>query len=195
MSALVSVTISEGGTLRRLFGAQAYRHLHENDAATGVSPRPAHRAGHRPAGGPPSDTETKVLGALAEADQAIDRYTLADCIALSPDAIAWHVRRLTDRGHVTVTLGERGRKCYAITDAGRTALQTPTRSVHGGRMAEVYEWLSTHPGANVADIAAALSLNAQGVRGVLERLEGSHRVEVVPGISPRRYRVKPEPRK
>lgn len=188
MSALVSVTRVEGGVTRRLEGAAAYQFLFEQDKAKAVTahPTPARRAERRPAGDPPSDNETKVLRALAEATDGLDRYALAGRVRLSPDGIAWHVRRLTDRGHVEVELGPHGRKCYRITDAGRDALENPDPSQpckHGGRMAEVFEWFRRHAGdrgASVNECAAGLGHNPQGLRGVIERLEGAHRLELIP---------------
>lgn len=197
MSALVSVTRVEGGVTRRLEGAAAYQFLFEQDKAKAVTahPTPARRAERRPAGGPPSDNETKVLRALAEATDGLDRYALAGRVRLSPDGIAWHVRRLTDRGHVEVELGPHGRKCYRITDAGRDALENPDPSQpckRGGRMAQVFEWLSCNPGASIPELAAALGLDGRGLRGVVERLEAARRVERIPHPRPYRYRVTQE---
>ena len=198
MSALVSVTRVEGGVTRRLEGAAAYQFLFELDAAKASAEplhrTPARRAERRPAGGPPSDTEAKVLRALADAADGLDRYDIAASLAISPDSVTWHMRRLTDRGHVVVEVGKHCRKRYRITDTGRDGLENPDPSQpckHGGRMAEVFEWFRRHAGdrgASVNECAAGLGHNPQGLRGVIERLEGAHRLELIPS-RPYRYRL------
>ncbi len=198
MTALVSVTRVEGGVTRRLEGAAAYQFLFELDAAKVAPAHPTadRRAVRRPAGGPPSDNEAKVLRALAAEDAAagLDRYALAHRVHLSPDGIAWHVRRLTDRGHVQVEVGTHGRKHYTITDAGRNALTNPDRSQpckHGGRMEEVFNWFRDNAGeagASVNECAAGLGHHPQGLRGAIERLEGAHRLELI-ASRPYRYRL------
>lgn len=193
MSALVSVTRVEGGVTRRLEGAAAYQFLFELDAAK------AHptRAPRRPAGGPPPDSEARVLHALAANDAAagLDRYDLAERVHLSPDGVAWHLHRLTGRGLLQVNVGKRGRKCYALTDAGRATLANPDPSgqpcKHGGRMEEVFNWFRDNAGdagASVNECAAGLGRHPQGLRGVIERLEGAHRLELIPS-RPYRYRL------
>lgn len=197
MSALVSVTRVEGGVTRRLEGAAAYQFLFELDAAKAAPTHPT-RAPRRPAGGPPSDAEDRVLHALAAEDASatgLDRYDLAARVHLSPDGVAWHLHRLTGRGLLRVEVGKRGRKCYALTDAGRATLTHPAPSgqpcKHGGRMAEVFEWFRDNAGdrgASVNECAAGLGHHPQGLRGAIERLEGAHRLELI-ASRPYRYRL------
>lgn len=182
MSALVSVTVCEGGTLRRLFGAQAYQHLYEQDAAK-ARPTPA-----RPSTGP------RVLQAMADAEQPLTHFDLEDVLAgVSLAAIIWHCRQIEAAGHARVIVERHGRKRYEITDAGRQALAAlDPHAVKGGRMTQVEAWLRAHPGATSGEVAAALNLNRQGIDGVLVRLLDAGRIEVLPGGKPRRYRVTEE---
>lgn len=199
MTALVSVTRVEGGVTRRLEGAAAYQFLFELDAAKVAPAHPTadRRAVRRPAGGPPSDNEAKVLRTLAAIDAAagLDRYQLAEHVHISPDSVTWHVRRLTDRGHVQVEVRAHGRKLYTITDAGRATLTHPAPSgqpcKHGGRMEEVFNWFRDNAGeagASVNECAAGLGHHPQGLRGAIERLEGAHRLELI-ASRPYRYRL------
>lgn len=196
MSALVSVTRVEGGVTRRLEGAAAYQFLFELDAAKAAPAHPT-RAPRRPAGGPPSDSEARVLHALATNDAAagLDRYDLAERVHLSPDGVAWHLHRLIGRGLLQVNVGKHGRKCYALTDAGRATLANPAPSgqpcKHGGRMEEVFNWFRDNAGeagASVNECAAGLGHHPQGLRGAIERLEGAHRLELI-ASRPYRYRL------
>lgn len=197
MSALVSVTRVEGGVTRRLEGAAAYQLLFELDAAKAAPADPT-RAPHRPAGGRPSDTEDRVLHALAAEDApaaGLDRYQLAEHVHITPDSVTWHLLRLTGRGLLRVEVGKRGRKCYALTDAGRATLTHPAPSgqpcKHGGRMEEVFNWFRDNAGeagASVNACAAGLGRHPQALRGAIERLEGAHRLELI-ASRPYRYRL------
>lgn len=188
MSALVSVTISEGGTLRRLFGASAYQHLYEQDAAKAGPAGERHH--HRPTAARIA-TGTKVLQALADAEQPLTRFDLEDVLAgVSLDAIIWHCRQIEAAGHARVIVERHGRKRYEITDAGRQAIAAlDPHAVKGGRMVQVEAWLRAHPDSTAGDVATALTLNRQGLDGVLVRLLDAGRIEMLPGGKPRRYRV------
>ena len=193
MSALVSVTISEGGTLRRLFGASAYQHLYEQDAAKNAAlaaPAERHRSA-RPRNAGPAPSGIRVLHTLAAAEGLVGRADIERMLdyTLTIDAINWHLLNIEKRGHAVSVVVKFGRKLFQITSAGRAALaEIGPYAGKGGRMAEVERYIRQHPNETSGQICAALGLNRQGLEGVLARLVDHFRVDVTPG-RPRRYRV------
>lgn len=141
-----------------------------------------------------------VLTVICQAPTGASRHEIAEIVRLSNDGIGWHVRRLESAGLIEQrSRGAYGLKRYVATAAGLAQAASgtgasPQYAGKGGRMAQVTDWLTAHPGATATEIADALGLAENTTRNVLARLQDMRAVFVQPGgHRSRRYQVTPEP--